>query len=80
MNSAEIEQFKRAIKRRIKKKFSGQEIMLLMLMFDVLIAARRKQAVSASAHRYQFEFAIKACERYKVFTSAITLLERLITE
>lgn len=78
MNAEQIEIFKKEIKHHIKDNFTHDEVTLIMLIFDALIAARRKLAVSASAARYGFTFGIHAMEKHQQMTAAITLFERLI--
>lgn len=78
MNTEQTKIFKHTIKQQIKKEFTSQEVAQIMIIFDVLITARRKLAASASAARYSFDFGIRAMEKHQQITAAITLLERLI--
>jgi uncharacterized protein Smg (DUF494 family) len=81
MNRAEIEVFKDKIKSQVKKNgvFAKEEIEQIMLVLEALIAARHKYAVSAQAERYNFDFGIRAANKYQDYTAAITFFERLVT-
>jgi len=75
--------FLSAIRRVIKNNhgFSREELPLVMLMFESLLAARRKAVNSRPARRAGVgtRFVGRRGEaRYQKYTSALTLLERLI--
>jgi hypothetical protein len=80
MSREEIETFKARIKAEARKSgiYTTEEVKFIMLILDALIKARHKYAVSASAQRYNFDFALKAASHYQEFTAAITFFERLI--
>ena len=72
--------FKERIKELVKKQgnYSKDEIELILLIVDVLQKARHKYAGSAGAAAQDFDFGIRAADKMRQLTAAITLFERLI--
>ena len=78
---SDSEIFKAQIKAKAKASgYLSEEVTLIVLIIDALLTARHKYAVSMSANRYNFDFALRAATHYHQYTAAITFLERLICQ